>query len=42
MNLSQFNDSILNKSKFSFNIEKINEFIKNKNNFFKGNLNGCK
>jgi len=42
MNLSQFNDSILNKSKFSFNIEKINEFIKNKNNFFKGTLNGCK
>lgn len=42
MSISQFNDSILNKSKLSFNMEKINEFIKNKHNIFKGTLNGCK
>ena len=42
MSSSQFNESISNKSKFSFNIEKINEFIKSKNNIFKGTLNNCK
>jgi hypothetical protein len=42
MSLSQFNDNIFSKSKQTFNIEKINEFIKNKNSYFKGAKNVCK